>query len=678
MAVGDIVISVSADVSPLQAGAGKGVSALAAMEKSGKQLEVQMRKIGEAGVQFQNQVKAFAGINDGIAKSAKASADAFAAFDNAKASVDRLRASYDPLFAASQRYEAALRELDSALEMGVISGNQHAQMVEGLGQAYLGAGTQLDRAQGRLGFLGNVSDQTRGKIQQVGFQVQDFAVQVGAGTSATQAFAQQFPQLAGAFGPVGIAVGTLAAIGLPLLVAAFGSAGEAAKTFEDALSDVETAVGDLRETTALFTTEGIAKLKEEYGELNIALLEHIELQRQIDMRAAIVASQQAAKALREEMAGWINPLAGLQEIFPDIAGKVNLMYRALEEVEAAGTFEDQVVALTKLRDEIIAATGGTEKMTAEQFKFFQKVQDSLDAVMRLNNEGSKAGTWLEAATAWARDWAAALWDAAGGAKAANDAGGGGGGPVAPQPFFQPQNMPGRGLPATGGPTFSNAPTERPGGGGGGGQNPLIGDLESLQNQLATQAELEQQAFDASQATLEAALAQRLITSQEYQASMERLQAQHQERMAGIDVARYGDGAQQLAGYLGVLADTFQSGNERMQKAGRLFAASEALINTLRASAQTLADPSLPFFSKFAAVAAVYSNGMSLVNAIKSGSSGGPRGSVPASVSAQSQPLQVRLSGFGPNDLLTGSMVGSLLDRLSEEAGDRGYKIMVAS
>jgi hypothetical protein len=38
-------------------------------------------------------------------------------------------------------------------------------------------------------------------VGQAGYQVQDFAVQVGGGTSALTAFSQQAPQLLGAFGP---------------------------------------------------------------------------------------------------------------------------------------------------------------------------------------------------------------------------------------------------------------------------------------------------------------------------------------------------------------------------------------------------------------------------------------------------------------------------------------------
>jgi hypothetical protein len=48
---------------------------------------------------------------------------------------------------------------------------------------------------------------------QAGFQIQDFAVQVGAGTSALTAFSQQAPQLLGAFGPAGAIAGAVVAIG---------------------------------------------------------------------------------------------------------------------------------------------------------------------------------------------------------------------------------------------------------------------------------------------------------------------------------------------------------------------------------------------------------------------------------------------------------------------------------
>ena len=50
-------------------------------------------------------------------------------------------------------------------------------------------------------------------MQQAGYQVQDFAVQVGGGQNALLAFGQQGSQLAGIFGPTGAVVGALIAIG---------------------------------------------------------------------------------------------------------------------------------------------------------------------------------------------------------------------------------------------------------------------------------------------------------------------------------------------------------------------------------------------------------------------------------------------------------------------------------
>ena len=53
-------------------------------------------------------------------------------------------------------------------------------------------------------------------MQQVGYQVQDFAVQVQGGTSALVALGQQGSQLLGIFGPYGAIAGMILAIGTGL------------------------------------------------------------------------------------------------------------------------------------------------------------------------------------------------------------------------------------------------------------------------------------------------------------------------------------------------------------------------------------------------------------------------------------------------------------------------------
>lgn len=58
-------------------------------------------------------------------------------------------------------------------------------------------------------------------MQNVGSQVQDFAVKIGSGTSVLRAMGQQLPQLLSGFGPLGIALGGVSTIALPLAAAMF-------------------------------------------------------------------------------------------------------------------------------------------------------------------------------------------------------------------------------------------------------------------------------------------------------------------------------------------------------------------------------------------------------------------------------------------------------------------------
>lgn len=78
----------------------------------------------------------------------------------------------------------------------------------------------------------------KGALQQAGFQVGDFAVQVANGTNSLQAFGQQAPQLLQIFGPVGAVVGAAVAI-----IAALGVTAQ--KSGKD-LSDMGSALGVLQ------------------------------------------------------------------------------------------------------------------------------------------------------------------------------------------------------------------------------------------------------------------------------------------------------------------------------------------------------------------------------------------------------------------------------------------------
>jgi lambda family phage tail tape measure protein len=115
--------------------------------------------------------------------------------------------------------------------------------VEGGGvvvQEIRNVGDQAERNLKRVGDAADGSTQRlgvmKGAVSNLGFQVQDFAVQISSGTSAVQAFSQQFPQLASGFGPVGIAIGTVAAV-LVALGGAFLNFKTQTVTSQDAMTN---------------------------------------------------------------------------------------------------------------------------------------------------------------------------------------------------------------------------------------------------------------------------------------------------------------------------------------------------------------------------------------------------------------------------------------------------------
>ena len=95
----------------------------------------------------------------------------------------------------------------------------------------------------------------KGALQQAGYQVGDFAVQVANGTNGIQAFGQQGSQLLGIFGPVGALLGAAVAIFSAVAVAASRS-GREVTNLSSALGELQeplSAVGNsLRDFGALF------------------------------------------------------------------------------------------------------------------------------------------------------------------------------------------------------------------------------------------------------------------------------------------------------------------------------------------------------------------------------------------------------------------------------------------
>ena len=180
----------------------------------------------------------------------------------ATGSLNEFKRASDVAAAGANRVEVQAAELSGAMRKLDATASQTAVSMQRLDNAAMG-GT--------------------GGLQNIGFQVQDFAVQVAAGTSASQALAQQLPQLLSGFGLLGIGLGTAAAVIIPL-AGYFLANAEAAKTFDEAIGDLGVAIDDLQDALDIANAP-LSELIEEFGtgavrvrEMNAALAELLMLE----------------------------------------------------------------------------------------------------------------------------------------------------------------------------------------------------------------------------------------------------------------------------------------------------------------------------------------------------------------------------------------------------------------
>jgi len=417
------------------------------------------------------------------------------------------------------------------------------------------------------------SNTMRGMAQQLS--------QVGQQTMATgnfvQALAIQLPDMGLAFGAVGAAAGLLAGIALPMLMAAFGGTSEKAAALTAATKELTEATEAFRIQAAAITM-GI-------DQKEVLVVE--EINRLIAERIALEAQMEGAARYQ---------LASLNGQVKAIDATLRGLYAQIDGYRRA---RDATTQLNAKVDQIKTSIGGMVKSTV----------DAKNAVIALV-ANAPSGGWLSGAISDAAALASRLASAAAAMATLSAKGSAQVGNAPPATL---------GYSGAGNGTADLGMSFGGGGGGGGGSNPIVGELETLQNSLMTQEQLQIESYTRQQETLRAALDQRLITQTEYAAMMEQAQQQHSDKMSAIDVYRYGDGLQKAGAFFGAMADAMSSGNDKMLKLGRAFGAAEALINAWRAYAQVLATPGMNPLAKFAAAAKVLAAGMGAVNAIKGGS-----------------------------------------------------------
>lgn len=214
--------------------------------------------------------------------------------------------------------------------------------------------------------------------------------------------------------------------------------------------------------------------------------------------------------------------------------------------------------------------------------------------------------------------------------------------------------------------------------GGGRADPFEQNLSRLMDSLRTERETIEQWYADSEALLNDHRAKQYLTEQEYRESIVRLEREYQARLSNIRDGSHNDTLIATSSFFGSLAEITAAGGNRLVRATQAFAAIETLINTYRAQAQVLADPSLPFFAKFAAYAKIGAAGLSLVSAIKGaggGSTAAGGGSVNPASQAAPQQTKTTIVDLGDSPDWLKGMADDMLKRIYEASRD-GERVVV--
>jgi Lambda phage tail tape-measure protein (Tape_meas_lam_C) len=456
-----------------------------------------------------------------------------------------------------------------SVRLGVIGGKEVEATFVDLGNRGSAAMQKLgNESEQAFTKVNNASRVGGGGLQNFGFQVQDFAVQVGAGTSASQALAQQLPQLLSGFGLLGVALGTASAILIPI-AGYFLSAGEEAETASDKVDRLTDAVGRLQDVNSNFDVSGIDKLIDKYGELDASVMLLMERQRALAESQAMAAAQDVTTGFQAEFEGLFAYLdeydSRLQQIMQATGATAEEAqgFAAIQEsvfflneefgvtIEQAQAIRDALADLNSA-DGIAAAadaaatlTGLLEDSSLAGSDLVDQLLQAEDALRQLNAEGSGIGGWLGAAIDWAGSLGTRLWDAAAaaaavrGAQAAtpNVAGGrsaGMGGPALDPYGFRAQL---KADAATAPAPRSGGGRRSGGGGGGGGARSETNELEKEAERIFKATRTEAEKYAAELAKLEKIKAAGLITNDTYNRQIEALGEQFGAQGNMIDQIR---------------------------------------------------------------------------------------------------------------------------------------------
>jgi hypothetical protein len=437
--VGGIVYEVGMEVSGLTAGAKQAENALESIDKSAQNSSKSMDKLDGAASSSGKELSALAKIVSSIdatlkdmASSSKTAASSVEATTSSVTGAEQVIAALNQQLAQMQQAQVSANATGLALQNSVNQVTQAIRalgaqstetggsisgidrMIEGLGNqiaildeqaekgarsaailaAQLRAGDSATDAQkakiaeltGRLYDMKNGTE-AAGKstgnfkniMQQGGYQVQDFIVQVQGGQSALVAFSQQGSQLASVFSPVAGAVLTIATVVAGSLIASLGNGKNAIDSLKEAITTMDSVVS--------VSSSGVAVYTDKFAQLakaNSAVATLMRQQAQLELQAALSKVSAEVTKASSDFIGFgdslVSSLGGgyaSVKLFNDYMSQLNITTNswteAIKQASAAG--QAGQTSMNGMIATVGALAGKFQLSDQQAFEFAKQLSD---------------------------------------------------------------------------------------------------------------------------------------------------------------------------------------------------------------------------------------------------------------------------------------------------------------
>ncbi|HGN8722432.1 TPA: tail protein (tape measure) [Enterobacter bugandensis] len=314
---GSIVYEISADVEPLLQGGKQAIDALdkldAAAQQSGKGMDNLDQSASQTGSAF-TELAGYANSMDNQLRKLNTNVSGIArAMEEARSGTGGASSEFSRAESIIEALGNQLAVLDEAQENGARSAAVLAAQLRAGSKATDEEKQKIGELTGRLFDMKGAADTSMGSnkgwkssMQQAGYQVQDFIVQVQGGQSALVAFAQQGSQLAGAFGPGGAVVGAVIALS-SVIAGVLITSLNGGKNAMDALKDAAEAM----DKVITVSQNGVAALSDKYANLartNAEAATILRNQAMIEYNAAIAKIPKSINDASNSIVGFTDKL----------------------------------------------------------------------------------------------------------------------------------------------------------------------------------------------------------------------------------------------------------------------------------------------------------------------------------------------------------------------------------